>query len=233
MARAPLLATLTLCGSLLQADGLADLKAALKALPMAPNIRAIIEEESREREDGKDRIEHRTVQVEDGPEGTTIRLEGRPVTPAKPSTPGAPGVKKGTRAFQGTLRPALELLEKLDKARLLEEKPDTWEGQPVRRLKLAMDLKLDEEGKGSVKKASHEAMVWIGTDGVPLAMDQQIEVKVRVLLVASVWTKVKIHIQFQRIHGRLLVREERSDMQGSALGKAFGSQELTRCSVLP
>ncbi len=233
MSRFPIVVALALCGPLLHADGLADLKAALKALPQAPKIRALIEEESKEREAGKDHIERRTVQVEDGPDGTRILEDGGPVIPGEKSTPDPSDGKKGGRQFDGTLRPALELIEKLDRARLLEEKPDTWEGQPTRRLKLAMELKLDAEAKSHLKKAVHEATIWIGADGVPLAMDQQIEMKVRVLLVASVQTKVDIRIRYQRIHGRLLVLAERSDMQGSAIGKSFGSQEVTRCRVLP
>lgn len=229
------IAALALCGVLLRADGLTDLKAALKALPQGPKVRVRIEEESQEREDGKDKVEHRTVQLEDGPEGTTILEDSRRAgAPAKKkASANTPGVKQGSSAFQGTLRPADDLLKQLDKARLAEEKSETWGGQAVRRLKLVMDLELDAEAKSHIKQAVHEATVWIGADGVPLAMDQRIEIKARVLLLASVWTKVDIHQRYQRVQGRLLVQEERSDVQGTAIGKSFGSQETTRCSVLP
>ncbi len=233
MTRLILATALALCGTLLQADGLADLKAALKALPRGPKVRVHIEEESREPEGGKDRLECRTVRLEDGPEGTKVLEDSRPVAPGKKSNPDAPTAKKGDSPFQGILHPAVALLEQLDKARLVEEKLETREGKPARRLKLAMDLALDAEAKANLKKATHEATVWIGADGVPLAMDQRIEIKARVLLVASVWTKVDIHIRYQLNQGRLLVLEERSDVQGSAMGKSFSAQETTRCSVLP
>ena len=233
MTRLILATALALCGTLLQADGLADLKAALKALPRGPKVRLHIEEESREPEGGKDRLERRTVRLEDGPEGAKILEDSRPVAPAKKSNPGAATGRKGESSFQGILHPAVALLEQLDKARLVEEKPETREGKPARRLNLVMDLALDAEAKATLKKATHEATVWIGADGVPLAMDQRIEIKARVLLVASVWTKVNIHIRYQLNQGRLLVLEERSDVQGSAMGKSFSAQETTRCSVLP
>jgi len=233
MSRVILVTALAFSGTLLRADGLTDLKAALKALPQAPKVRVLINEESSEREGGKDHHERRTVRLEDGPEGTRILEDSRLPALAGKSNPGPSNAKQGDRPFEGILRPAAGLLEQLDQARLVEEKPDTREGQPVRRLKLVMELKLDAEAKSKLKKAAQEATVWIGADGVPLAMDQQIEIKARVLLVASVWTKVDIRIRYQRHQGRLLVLEERSDVQGSALGKSFSAQEATRCSVLP
>jgi len=233
MSRFILVTALALSGTLLQADGLADLKAALKSLPQASKVCARIEEESREQEGGKDHIERRTVRLEDGPEGTRILEDSRPGSPANRTNPGNANAKKGGSPFEGILRPAAGLLEQLDKARLVEEKPDTREGQPVRRLKLVMSMDLDAEAKSTLKKAVHEATIWIGANGLPIAMDQQIEIKARILLVATVWTKVDIHIRYQRNQGRLLVLEERSDVQGSAMGKSFSAHETTRCSVLP
>ena len=233
MSRFILVTALALSGTLLQADGLADLKAALKALPQASKVSARIEEESREQEGGKDHIERRTVRLEDGPGGTRILEDSRLPAPAGKSNPDTSNAKKGDRPFEGVLRPAAGLLEQLDKARLVEERPETREGQPVRRLKLVLEMKLEAEAKSKLKKAVHEATVWIGADGLPIAMDQQIEIKTRVLLVATIWTKVDIHIRYQRNQGRLLVLEERSDVQGSAMGKSFSTHETTRCRVLP
>ena len=75
MSRFILVTALALSGTLLQADGLADLKAALKALPQASKVSARIEEESREQEGGKDHIEREArdpggptcPQIETGP----------------------------------------------------------------------------------------------------------------------------------------------------------------------
>jgi hypothetical protein len=227
-------ALLTLCGSLLQADGLSDLKAALRGLPAPAKVRVKVEAESLEREAGKDSTEHRTTVVEDGPEGTRILEDTRPATaPAKAKGSAKPGAaKKGSGEFHDDLRPAEGLLEQLEKARLLEEKAEAYEGRPARRLKLAMDLDLDAEARSHLKKADYEATVWIGLDGLPLAMVHRIEIKARVMLVASVWTKIDIRRRFQRVQNRLLVLDEQADVQGAALGKSFSAKDTTRCAVL-
>lgn len=239
--------SLLLCGALLRADGLSDLKAALKGLPEPAKVRVKVESESHERESGKDTTERRTTVVEDGPEGLRVLEDSRPA-PASPKVPekapaktpaktkGAsrgpgPG-KRDSGEFQDELRPAGGLLEQLEKARLLEERTEVYEGRPARRLRLAMDLDLDDEARSHLKKADYEATVWIGPDGLPLAMDHRIEVRARVLLLASVWTKIDIRRRFQRVQNRLLMLDEQADVQGSALGKSFSAKESTRCSVL-
>lgn len=231
----PMALALLLCGALLRADGLSDLKAALKGLPAPSKVKVKVEAESLERESGKDSTERRTTVVEDGPEGMRILEDSRAAAaPAKAKggtrTPGA--TKKGSGEFHDELRPAEGLLEQLEKARLLEEKAEAYEGRPARRLRLAMDLDLDAEARSHMKKADYEATVWVGPDGLPLAMDHRIEVRARVLLLASVWTKIDIRRRFQRIQNRLLVLDEHADVQGSALGKAFSAKETTRCTVL-
>ena len=223
---------LALLGPLLHADGLADLKAALKALPAPAKVHVRIEEDGRELEEGKEQVEHRTALVEDGPGGTRVLEDSRPAERRKGS--GDKGAdRKDSGDFREALRPGEELLEQLGKAKLLEEKAETREGRPVRRLKLALDLNLDAEARSHVKQAEHEATVWIGPDNLPLAMDQRIEVRARVLLFASVWTKIEIHRRFQRAQNRLLLLDETAEVQGSALGKAFSSRDTTRCSLVP
>jgi hypothetical protein len=234
-------AVLALCGSLLQADGLSDLKAALRGLPAPAKVRVKVEAESLERESGKDVIERRTTVVEDGPEGLRILEDSRPATApvkaqgkgnGKDASKGPGSVKKGSGEFHDELRPAEGLLEQLEKARVLEEKVEAYEGRPARRLKLALDLDLDAEARSHLKKAEHEATVWISQDGLPLAMVHRIEIKARVMLVATVWTKIDIRRRFQRVQNRLLVVNEQADVQGAALGKSFSAKETTHCSVV-
>jgi len=224
---------LLLCGALLRADGLSDLKAALKALPTPAKVRVKVEAESLERESGKDSTERRTTVVEDGPEGIRVLEDSRPATaPAKAKGAAKSPGKKHSGEFHDELRPGEGLLEQLEKARLLEEKVEAYEGRPARRLRLAMDLDLDAEARSHLKKADHEATVWIGPDGLPLAMVHRIEVRARVLLVASVWTKIDIRRRFQRVQDRLLVLDEQADVQGATMGKAFSAKETTRCTPL-
>ncbi len=95
-----------------------------------------------------------------------------------------------------------------------------------------MDLDLDAEARSHLKQADYEATVWIGPDGLPLAMDHHIEIRARVMLLATVWTKIDIRRRFQRAQNRLLVLDERAEVQGSALGKSFTAKDTTRCTVL-
>lgn len=228
------IALLALCGTLLRADGLADLKAALKAQPAPAKVKLKVEEESHERESGKDTVERRTALVEDGPGGIRVIEDSRGVASHPAGKGGSkPGTRKGSGEFEEALRPAQGLLEQLEKARVLEEKAEAYEGRPARRLRLALDLELDDEARSHLKQADHEATVWIGPDGLPLAMTHRIEIKARVMLVASVWTKVDLRRRFQMVQGRLLLLDEQADVQGSALGKAFSAKETTRCSLVP
>jgi len=230
MSRPALLPTLVLGCLPIWADGLSDLKAALSGLPQTAKVRVQLEEESRETEGGKEQVERRTLQVEEGPEGTRILTDSRrpPVSPTAKAA-----AVSSSETFQATLRPSEGLLQDLTKARVLEEKAETWEGRPARRLKVALELKLDQEARSHVKRALREATFWLGPDGLPYAMAERVELQIRVLLVASVRTQIDLQRRFLRTQDRLLVAEERSSVQGSALGKAFSTQETTRCSLLP
>lgn len=52
-----------LCSSMLRADGLSDLRTALKALPAQEAVRAKIEQDSLDREEGTETRSHRTTVV--------------------------------------------------------------------------------------------------------------------------------------------------------------------------
>lgn len=230
------LAALAFCGALLQADGLSDLQAALKGLPPPGKIRMKVEEESVERASGNDAVERRAALVEDGPAGIRILEDSRPApvkAKVKVASKGPGMAKMDSGEFHDALRPAEGLLEQLGKARVLEEATEVYEGRPARRLRLALDLDLDAEARSHLKKAEHEATIWIGQDGLPLAMAQRIEVRARVMLVASVWTKIDIRRRFQRVQNRLLLLDEQADVQGAALGRSFTAKETTRCSLAP
>lgn len=225
---------LVACGTLLRADGLADLKAALRGLPAPASVRVKVEEESLEREAGKDTLERRTALVEDGPGGIRVLEDSRGMAAPAGSKGAAKGPgKKGSDPFEEELRPAGGLLRHLEKARLVEERTEPYEGRPVRRLKLALEMDLDAETRGRLKQADHEATVWVGEDGLPLAVAHRIEVRARVMLVASVWTKIDIRQRFQRVQGRLLLLDEQAEVHGAALGKSFGGKDTTRCRVMP
>ena len=223
-----------LCVPALRADGLSDLRAALKALPAHEAVRAKIEQDSLDREEGTETRSHRTTVVEDGPEGMKV-LEDTGA-PAHPGRSGKPGKVPGSgepEGFRGELRPQEELLKMLEKARLLEDRMDSFEGKPARRLRLALNLDLDKEAQGYIKRFDQELVVWLDPQNLPLALDLKMEVRARAMLFFSVRTGIRVHERFQRYKDRLLTAEARTEVEGVAVGKAFGGTETTRCSLMP
>ena len=223
-----------LCVPVLRADGLSDLRAALKALPAQEAVRAKVEQDSLDREEGTETRHHRTTVVEDGPGGMKILEDtGAPAHPERKGKPGkVPGTGE-TEGFRSELRAQEELLEMLKKARLLEDRMDSFEGRPARRLRLALDLNLDEDARKYLKRFDQDLVVWLDPQNLPLALDLQMEVRARAMLFFSVRTGIRVHERFQRYRDRLLTAEARTEVEGVAVGKPFGGTETTRCSPMP
>ncbi len=223
-----------LCVPALRADGLSDLRTALKALPAQEAVRAKVEQDSLDREEGTETRSHRTTVVEDGPGGMKV-LEDTGA-PAHPERKGKSGKVPGTgepEGFRGELRAQEELLDMLKKARLLEDRMDSFEGRPARRLRLALDLNLDEDARRYIKRFDQVLVVWLDPQNLPLALDLKMEVRARAMLFFSVRTGIRVHERFQRYKDRLLTAEARTEVEGVAVGKAFGGTETTRCSPMP
>ncbi len=229
---APCLALL--CVAVLRADGLSDVRAALKGLPARESVRVKVEHDSVDREAGTETRSHRTTVVEDGPGGTRILEDtGAPAHPGRHGNPGkAPGTGE-PEGFRNELRAQEELLEMLEKAHLVEDRMDSFEGRPARRLRLALDLNLDEDARRYVKRFDQDLVLWLDSQNLPLALDLQMEVRARAMLFFSVRTGIRVHERFQRCKDRLLTAEARTEVEGVAVGKAFGGTETTRCSLLP
>jgi len=232
MRSALLIPTLVLAGlPALRADGLSDLKAALRALPAREVVRARVEQDGLEREGKTETRSHRVTTVEDGPGGLKILQDE-----GAPAPTGGRGSRKGGApegGFRQQVRAQEELLETLDKARLLDERTDTFEGRPARRLRLALDTGMDEDARKHVQSLDQSFVIWLDPQSLPLAMDLRMEVRARAMLFFKVWTRIQIHRRFQKIKDRLVALDERAEVQGEALGKAFGGSDSTRCSVLP
>ncbi|HEX9010365.1 MAG TPA: hypothetical protein VF804_08360 [Holophagaceae bacterium] len=218
----------------LRADGLSDLRAALKALPAQEAVRAKIEQDSLDREEGAETRSHRTTVVEDGPGGMKVLEDtGAPAHPEGHSKSGkVPGTGEPD-GFRGELRAQEELLKMLEKARLREDRMDSFEGRPARRLRLALDLNLDEDARRYIKRFDQDLVVWLDPQNLPLALDLQMEVRARAMLFFSVRTGIRVHERFQRYRDRLITAEARTEVEGVAVGKAFGGTETTRCSLIP
>ena len=91
----------------------------------------------------------------------------------------------------------------LERAVLLEDKPDTHKGKPARLLVLRIDLTLDEEDRKALKSSDAIEKLWLDSDGIPIAMDRNLEAKFSKFLIGY---KVHEHEtrEFQRAAGRLV-----------------------------
>lgn len=220
---------------LLRADGLSDLITNLKRLEAKEPVRLKIDEESTEREEGKDLHEQRSVVLEDGPAGFRVLQDsaGEAMKKAKHGVKVGSGKAKGESSWRRQVRAHQDLLEELDRARLLEDRPDVLDGQPVRRLRLSLDLDLDDDARKHVKQASHEAVLWLGPDGLPVAMQRDLEIRVRALAFIHVWTKINSWNRYKRVQDRLISTEARDTVEGKAMGRPFSAKEITLCAVQP
>ncbi|MBK8726262.1 MAG: hypothetical protein IPL96_09425 [Holophagaceae bacterium] len=202
--------------AILHADAASDLKSALRGLASKQAVRLKVVQKGWDEEEGKREAFEETFVVADGPEGVRVS-DGKART--SPRVKGHRG--DGTRTF---VRAQEALLEDLAEAKLLEDKADTLEGRPVRRLRFAVDPDLSDEDRAHLKRAVSECTVWIGADGLPVAWQRNLDLKVRVLLVVSMDLKLDLRRTFQRHQDRLVVISETVAVKGQAMGHPFAAE---------
>lgn len=218
----------------LRADTLTDLKARLKALKAETPITLKLEQTSTELDEGKEKKEVRTLKVAEGPGGIKVLEDSGASGAARPGkAPGDPTARKGDSQWRRQLRAQADLLEELEKATLVGESPEQLEGRPVRRLRLKLNLDLDEDARKHVKRSTMEATLWLGADGLPLAMERRIDLEVRAMLFIKVWTKVDSRYRFLRVQDRLITTEATDAVEGEAMGHAFKVRVFTKATPQP
>jgi len=123
---------------------------------------------------------------------------------------------------------ASSLLRKLEKAELVSEKSETWEGKPARVLELKLP---DAKGQKFIKEASSTGWVWIDAEGIPLAVKEASQQKGRAFLVVSFEAKSEAEFRFQRIGDRLVVVRQQREGSGSGAGESGGNKSITTLQV--
>ncbi|MFN8010578.1 MAG: hypothetical protein U0P81_04160 [Holophagaceae bacterium] len=219
-----LLACLLAASALLRADTLSELRSALRALPARQPVKLTVVQKGWDEEEGTRKAYDETFTATDGAEGAAAA--GR-VRSARKS-------RGGTRE-EGTswVRPHEDLLQELADAKVLEERPDAWEGRPVRRLRLAVDPDLDEDARKHLKRAVSECTVWVGPDGLPVAWRRDLDLKVRALLLFSMEMRLQVQRRYQRHQDRLVVVSEDVDVRGRAMGHPFAAEGRSTARVEP
>lgn len=161
----PLLLTVVCTIPSLRADALTDLKVRLQSLKPQTPITLKVEQSSTEWDEGKERKEVRTLKVAEGPGGLVVLEDsGRGSASRTDKAPGDPTTKKGKNTWRRQFRAQEDLLDELEKASLVGENPETLDGRPVRRLRLKLNLDLDEDARKHVKRSTMEATSgWVRT----------------------------------------------------------------------
>lgn len=213
----------------LRADGLADLKTALRGLPATQPVKATVDCQvwNRSGEGKKAKIIQGQAQarVEDGPSGLKLgwdktsldRVEA--ATKAKDKGPRQAMDALSAEKARDLLDAAKDLLGDLDDAVVQEDRADTWQGRPARLLTLKLDGKdMDEDDRKHLKSFSHTLKVWMGTDGAPLGLSEQLDMKMSVLFI-SVEVHHKAARTFLTSGDRLITVHDESEDSGSGAGE--------------
>jgi hypothetical protein len=234
--------------TLLFADGLTDVRAALQKLQSDQPLRARVEIKTRrsggESNKPKQSEGVSSVIVESGPDGLKMSWspdqikQSRKAVWAETANPDAPksdiATLKALEAGQALnlLDTADSLRRGLERAVLVEDKTDTRKGKPVRLLVIRIDLGLDEEGRKALKSSEATEKLWLDGDGIPVAMDRTIDAKFSKFLIGY-----KIHEhetrEFQRAGGRLVATSVTKESSGSGLGHSEESNTAITVTLLP
>jgi len=229
------------------ADGLTDVRATLQKLQSDQTIRARVEikshhsggESNKQRQFGGDSL----VTIESGGEGVKLSWSADEVRQARKAAWADIANPDAAKSDAGTLKAldaaqALNLLDAadplrrgLERATLLEDKPDKYKGKPARLLVLRFDLGLDEEGRKALKSADAIEKLWLDSDGIPIAMDRNLEAKFSKFLIGY---KVHEHEtrEFQRAAGRLVATNITKESSGSGLGHSEESHTTITVTLL-
>jgi hypothetical protein len=233
--------------SLLLADGLADVRATLQKLQSDQPLRALVEIKTRrlggESDKQKQSQAISAVIVESGPQGLTLSWSPEQIKQSRKAAWAATGNPDAPQPDLATLKAlaageALNLLDAadplrrgLEKAVLVEDKRDIYQGKSVRLLIIKVDLGLDEEERKALKSSEGILKLWLDADGVPLAMERDIQAKFSKFLIGF---RVHEHEtrEFQRAGGRLVVTRAGKDSSGSGFGHTDESHSTTTVILL-
>jgi hypothetical protein len=234
--------------TLLFADGLIDVRATLQKLQSDQPLRARVEIKTRHSggESSKQKQSEgvSSVIVESGADGLKLSWSPEQIKQSRKAAWAEianPDAQKSDIAMLRALEAgqALNLLDAadplrrgLERAVLLEDKSDTHKGKPARLLVLRFDLGLDEEGRKALKSSEAIEKLWLDGDGIPIAMDRNIDAKFSKFLIGY---KVHEHEtrEFQRAAGRLVTTSSTKESSGSGLGHSEDSHTTIAVTLLP
>jgi hypothetical protein len=237
-----LLAALPLC-----ADGLGDLRLALRKLPgVEPAKVAFDYQYWREIQESKHPVVTQgsvQAQVEDGPQGLRITWDRPTLALAEaelqvafddPTRP-AP-VSQIMRSLTALdidehMHGAQTLARDLTGARLLETRSEDWKGKPATVLVLQLEAVIHPNIRKAVKDVKATGWVWLSPDGTPLAFRTDVTYKGSRFLISFQGTQ-KEEIHYQRKGNRLLVTWAQNEERTSGFGDSMATKRVYRITGL-
>lgn len=223
-----------------EADGLADLKAALAASQgNAPARGTLLIENSTRRGEGDSVVEESgqlSLGLELGAAGlqlqyspaVLVRIQAEEAERSKNPKAKAPTLTaleaSRPREMMDLLAAGPALTRLLDHATFKSERAENWNGKPARLLSFELGLiKLGEKDRKYVKKHEGSLDLWIGPDGTPLASRWQQKISARAFLVVSFETTTEEECQYARIGERLVTT--RRELRRKAVGAGENIEE--------
>lgn len=234
----PALAALLLLTPALRADGLADLRAALQKLPATQGVNASAQVNLWSR-NGKGKAAKVTqgeahLRLEDGAPGLRLIWDRTELSRIQTASDAKnEGPKRAMGALDAAkasylLDAAKGLLRALKNPDLQEDRTDAWQGRPARLLVFSLDdmKDMDESERKHLKSYTHTVSVWMGADGVPLAVKSQTDLKGSFLLI-SFENHTQLTRTFTRVGDRLVATHEEILDSGAGAGESGESKTVT------
>jgi hypothetical protein len=227
---------LVLAAGFLRADELADLRARLSLLQGRDPLRATLDYSfwSRQGDENKGKVVQgkATVRIEEDaqglelvcPQATLEQMRQEDRANARDPEAGAP-----TRQALRNMNPAAlsefvnaadRLLRDLEGAVLVEVRPESHEGVQAQCLVLKLNPKLSAQNRKYVKDLQASCKVWLGPDGLPIGLTQEVKAKGRIFLVVSFEHSETAERRFARLGDRLVTTYRKSETADSGGGES-------------
>ncbi len=212
-------------GTSLRADGLSDLKNTLEKLNNRQPIRAQVKAVSSSvaTVDKKATQESGSMEVTVDHNSNGVRIQWTQDDMDRVRNESAQGLQNADlpnplrglmNSFNATTMDLLlahsdDLLRTLSVSQLLNETPETRNGQALRKLKFKVNKPITEANRKSMKSYLDELTIWIDDSGLPVASEEKVELKGSRFLIGFESSSL-VKRSFRRVGDRLIVTDNES-----------------------
>lgn len=226
------------------ADAITDVRAALGKFSGSDTVRLRVTQSlttSSDEEDSKPESGQASLSIQATPEGISMTYaagELARVEKEERANQQNPESPTGTAGALSEISPAQawefanfapRLLRLLDRATVVSDSVQSFQGRPVRMVKLSIAPALSASAKKHVRSIDHAITLRLGQDHVPIAAESSFTVRARFLLI-RVEHHTKESWTLQARGTRLIVTRHAEESGGSAMGRGYrkkGSATLT------